>query len=214
MHSAVRSRFFTGVTIESRPAAGSDASEGLSYAYRPSFGSPRYEFTLRPDHLAWSAGGRGGAVGYADIRRVRLSSRVMGLLADRFIVEIWPATGPKLTIRSTSWKSIVEQERLDAAYATFVAELHRKLVAASSIASFEAGEPALRYWPGATIFLAASIAIGALAVQGLRIGAIAGAAFVAAFLALFVWRFGSHFARNRPGSYRPDDLPPWLLPRR
>jgi hypothetical protein len=202
------------VSIESRPAAGNDVGEGLSYAYRPSFGSPRYEFTLRPDRLAWSAGGRTGDVSYADIRRVRLSSRVVGLLADRFIVEIWPATGAKLTIRSTSWKSIIEQERLDAAYGTFVAGLHRKLVAAGSMASFEAGVPPLRYWPGAAVFLATSLAIGALAVQGLRSGAVAGTAFVAAFLAMFVWRIGSHFVCNRPGSYRPDALPPWLVPRR
>jgi hypothetical protein len=201
------------VTIESK-SAGHDAGEGPAYAYRRSFGSPRYEFTLRPDGLAWSAGVRTGNIAYPDIRRVRLSSQVMGLLAERFILEVWPATGPKLTIRSTSWKSIAEQERLDGAYAAFVAELHRRLVAARSAASFEAGVPPVRYWPGAVIFLVTSLAIGALAVQGLRHDQIAGTVFVAAFLALFIFRIGSHFARNRPGTYRPDAPPAWLLPRR
>jgi hypothetical protein len=190
------------------------AQEESSYAYRPSFGSPRYEFTLRPDRLAWSAGGRRGDLGYGDIRRVRLSSRVMGLLTDRFVVEIWPTRGPKLTIRSTSWKSIAEQERLDAAYAAFVVELHRRLLAARTSASFEAGLPPVRYWPGAAIFVATSLSIGALAVQGLRNGQIAGTAFVAAFLALFIWRIGSQFGRNRPGFYRAEAPPSWLLPRR
>jgi hypothetical protein len=201
------------VSIESKSGK-HGAGEGTAYAYRRSFGSPRYKFTLRPDRLVWSTGLRTADIGYTDIRRVRLSSHVMGLLAERFILEIWPATGPKLTIRSTSWKSIAEQERLDGGYGAFVAELHRRLVAAGSAASFEAGVPPVRYWPGVVIFLVTSLAIGALAVQGLRHGQLAGTVFVAAFLALFIWRIGSHFARNRPGTYRPDAPPAWLLPRR
>jgi hypothetical protein len=40
-----------------------------------------------------------------------------------------------------------------------------------------------------------------------------GAAFVAAFLALFMWQAGNLFRRNRPGTFRPDAVPPLVLPK-
>src|SRR5674476_151084 len=39
------------------------------------------------------------------------------------------------------------------------------------------------------------------------------AAFIAAFLALFVWHGGNYLRRNRPGVYHPDALPADLLPK-
>jgi hypothetical protein len=49
-------------------------------------------------------------------------------------------------------------------------------------------------------------------VRGLQSGTIAGAAFVAAFLALFLWQGGNFLRFNRPGVYQPDDLPRDLVP--
>jgi hypothetical protein len=34
-----------------------------------------------------------------------------------------------------------------------------------------------------------------------------------AFVLLFFWQGGTIFYRNRPGPYRPDAVPPHLLPR-
>ena len=50
----------------------------------------------------------------------------------RFITEIWSADNPKIQIVSVSWRSIMEQERLDNAYSAFVTELHRRLAAAGA----------------------------------------------------------------------------------
>jgi hypothetical protein len=71
----------------------------------------------------------------------------------------------------------------------------------------------LIYWPGITLFVAAAIGFAALAVRSLQYGAAFAALMILAFLLLFLWQAGNIFYRNRPASYRPDALPPALLPR-
>jgi hypothetical protein len=71
----------------------------------------------------------------------------------------------------------------------------------------------LIYWPGLTLFVVAAIGFAALAVRSLQSGAGFAAIMIGAFLLLFLWQAGNIFYRNRPGSYRPDILPPLLLPR-
>jgi hypothetical protein len=50
-------------------------------------------------------------------------------------------------------------------------------------------------------------------VRALQVEAWGGAAFIAAFLAFFLWQAGAFFHRNRPGTFRPDAVPPQVLPR-
>ena len=193
-------------------SAGEDSGEP-SYAFRRSFSGPRHEFTLRPEAIEWRIGFGAGHLAYRDVCRVRMSFRTLKLATDRFVTEIWPISGPKLTLASTSWKSMVEQEPLDRPYAAFIVELHRRLALARSTASFEAGSPPWLYWPSVAIFLVTLLAIAALGVQAIRSGEIVGALFVAGFLALFVCRIGTQLRRNHPGTYRADAPPPWLIPR-
>ena len=49
--------------------------------------------------------------------------------------------------------------------------------------------------------------------RALQTHSIGVAAFIAAFMALFLWQGGNFFRRNKPGSYRPDALPPELMPK-
>lgn len=182
------------------------------YAYKPSLAGSPCQFRLRPDALEWRAGWRHGCVAYADIRRVRLSFAQVNLNTNRFLAEIWPASGAKLVIASTSWKSLAEQEPLDAAYRGFIAEMHRRIAAAADAADFTTGSPPFRYWLGVAALVGTSLALAGLIAQALRSGQMAGALFVAGFLTLFAWRFGTYFSRNRPGTYRPDALPRWLVP--
>jgi hypothetical protein len=188
-----------------------DTGEPL-YAYKPSFTGAPWHFRLGPEALEWHVGVRGGRIPYGRIRRLRLSFRPATMQGRRYVAEIWPVSGPKLTIASSSWKGMAEQERLDAGYATFVAELHRRLAAAGTRASFERGASALLYWPSLALSAVAALAMGALAVEGLRTGVLAGTLFVAAFLALFLWQMGGFFRGNRPGTYRPDAPPADVLP--
>jgi len=85
--------------------------------------------------------------------------------------------------------------------------------AADAKASFEAGSPAMLYWPGLTIVASALVALAALTLQALLIRNWSAAAIVGGFFALFAWQGGIFFWRNRPGRYRPDAVPSHLLPR-
>jgi hypothetical protein len=197
-------------------ADGSDPdSDGvLLYVHKPSLLGAPWQFRLRPDGLAWQVGRFEGCVPYDRIRRVRLSFRPATMQSRRFVTEIWPADGPKLTIASTSWRSLAEQAPQDAAYGTFVRALHARIAAAGAAAraSFEAGSPPFLYWPGLVVFAAAALALAGLTLHALATGAFAGAALVGFFLALFLWQSGSYFRRNRPGRYAPDDVPERLVP--
>ena len=114
---------------------------------------------------------------------------------------------------STSWKSMVEHERLDRPYAAFVAELHRRLPQAAPTARYEQGTNALRYWPGLVVFIATSLGIAVLVVRALQAHAVGGATLIGAFLAFFLWQGGDYFRRNRPRLYRPDRLPSEVMPK-
>ena len=108
-----------------------DAAIGddVSYSYKSSVIGAPFEFQLASDALHWGKGDSRGRTPYRQIRRVRLGFRPMTMQNYRFITEIW-TDGPKLTIASTSWKSMVEHERLDASYRAFIAELCRRIGAA------------------------------------------------------------------------------------
>jgi hypothetical protein len=185
----------------------------LDYAFKTSLIGAPMEFRLAQDALEWRKGASAGRVAYDRIRRIRLSFRPMTMQNYRFLTEVWSADSPKLQIASTSWKSLVEHQRLDGEYVAFVMELNRRLGAAGGQTLFEIGSPALIYWPGAVVFAGALLAMVGLAVRALQVEAFAGAAFIVAFLALFLWQAGGFFFRNRPGTYRPDAVPPQVLPK-
>lgn len=184
-----------------------------TYAYRPSLLGAPYEYRLDDHGLDWTVGRKSGHVGWREIDHVRLSYRPASMQPHRFVTEIWAAGAPKLTIMSTSWKSMVVQERFDQGYRTFVGELHRRLAQAQARARFEQGTNPFRYWPGLVVFAGVSLALAVLIARLLQAHATSGALFVAAFLALFLWRGGDYFRRNRPRLYRADALPAELLPK-
>jgi hypothetical protein len=188
-------------------------SAEFSYAYKSSLVGAPLEFQLAPDALEWRKGGIAGRTPYGSVRRIRLSFRPMTMQNYRFVTEVWPESGPKLQIASTSWKSLVEHQRLDAEYRAFVSELSRRVGAAGGNTAFDTGSPAFLYWPGVLVFTGASFALAALAVRALQEQAWGGAAFIAAFFALFLYQAGNFFRRNRPGTYSPDAVPPLLLPK-
>ena len=188
-------------------------NDDLHYAYKSSLMGAPLEFQLTPEALEWRKGGMSGRTSYRGIRRIRLSFRPMTMQNYRFVTEVWPENGPKLQIASTSWKSLVEHQRLDAEYRAFVSELSRRAGDAGGHTAFVTGSPAFLYWPGVVILTGAALALAALAVRALQQQAWGGAAFIAAFFALFVYQAGNFFRRNRPGTYSPDAVPELLLPK-
>jgi hypothetical protein len=203
--------------MESPERGSLDTADGHAddpiYAFKSSVMGAGFELRLAIDALEWRRGGQTGRLPYDRIRRIRLSFRPMTMQNYRFLTEVWPASGPKLQIASTSWKSLVEHERLDAPYRAFVIELCRRIGAAKDLALFETGSPAWIYWPGVAVFVVASLGLAGLIVRALMTEVWSGAAFVAAFLALFLWQAGNIFRRNRPGTFSPDAVPSQVLPK-
>lgn len=185
----------------------------LEYTYKPSLMGAPCEFRLTADALHWNVGRGQGRIPYGSIRRIRLSFRPVTLATYRFVAEIWSDGAPKLIIASTSWRSVVEQQRQDAAYAAFVRALNHRVAAAGGATAFQAGSPHLLYWPGVLVFAAFALAIPFMAIRAVHDGALGGAAIVAALLLVFLWQVGTFFWRNRPGPYRPDAVPSLVLPR-
>jgi hypothetical protein len=185
----------------------------VGYAYRPSLLGAAWEFKLTDTGIDWVAGSRSGRVPFRNIRAVHMSYKPASMQPHRFVTEVWADGAPKLQIVSISWKSMVEQERLDRPYRTFISELHRRIAMAAPQARFEQGSNPLKYWPSLSLFVIVSLAMAALIARGLAAGAGRGAGIVAVFLALFLWQGGNFFRRNRPGTYRPDALPPEVMPK-
>jgi len=199
------------VTSDER-ASVSAPGDDPAYSYKPSLLGAAWQFRLRPDALEWQAGRYQGRMPYGRIARVRLSFRPVTMQTRRFVTEIWPPGGAKLSIQSTSWRSLVEQETQDRAYGAFVRELHRRLATAGAEISFETGVPPVVYWPGLAVFAVLTLGLAALALRALQIGQLSGAALVGGLLVLLLWQSGGYFRRNRPGRYRPDALPGELMP--
>jgi hypothetical protein len=189
------------------------ADGNLNYTYRPSaMGSPM-SFTLTGDALDWISGGRSGRVRYTDIRRVRMSHRPVNMQPYRFVTEIWATGAPKLKIASVSWKSMMQQERHDDAYSAFLLELHRRIRQSGAAVRLEQGKNPLIYWVGFAVFSCVCLGLAVLIVRALQADAKAGAAFIAAFLGLFLWQGGDFLRRNKPGLYDAGAPPALLLPK-
>jgi len=189
------------------------AGEPVAYAYRPSLLGAAWEFKLTGDGIDWAAGRKAGHIPFRNVRRLRMSYRPASMQSHRFMTELWAEGAPKLKILSSSWKSLVEQERLDKPYAAFVAELHRRIALAAPSARFEQGSHPLLYWPGLLAFAGVALGLALLVVRALQADSKSGAAFIGGFLVLFLWQSGNFFRRNRPGLYRPEALPSELMPK-
>ena len=189
------------------------AGEGAAYTYRPSLMGSASEFRLTDEGIEWTAGRRAGRIAFREVRRVRMSFRPVSMQTQRYLTELWADGAPKLEIVSSSWKSMVEQERQDQSYSAFVAQLHRRLMHEATPVRFEQGSNQLLYWPGLIVFVGVALGLALLVVRALQYGSMSGAAFIGGFLVLLLWQGGGFFRRNRPGLYRPDALPAELIPR-
>jgi len=190
-----------------------DETRGPVFAFKSSLMGAPFEYHLADDALEWRRGPHSGRTPYKRIRRVRLGFRPITMQNYRFLTEIWADEGPKLQIASTSWKSLVDHERLDAAYRAFVSDLCRRIGAAGGQTEFVTGSPPFLFWPGVVILIGAATALVGLIIRAITEQQWGGAGFIAAFLAFFLWQAGNFFRRNKPGRFEPAAIPPQVLPR-
>ena len=184
-----------------------------SYSYKPSLAGSPMMMWLRPDGLEWVIGRRSGLLRYGRIRRVRLSYRPATIQTHRFVADIWSSGAPKLQIASVSWQGLTMQQRQDAPYTAFVTELHRRLAAARSTAVFRSGVPAVLYGLGLMVVGGALLAFVMLMIKAAQIDEWRAVAVIGIVFAVSIWQLGGYFRHNWPGEYRPDAIPPQVLPR-
>jgi hypothetical protein len=183
-----------------------------AYAYRSTVMGAMREFKLSEDGIDWAVGAVSGHIPYRNIRRLRMSYRPNSMQSNRFLTELWGESGPKLKIASSSWKSMVEQERLDRLYSAFVRELHHRVSKATPSVYFEKGHSPFLFWPSLVVFTAVALGLAALVARALQAGTYAGAAFIGAFFAFYLWHSTNFLRRNRPGRYDADALPQDVMP--
>jgi hypothetical protein len=193
--------------------AGMPANGDLTYTYRPTLLGAPWSFSLTEHGMDWSAGSRSGCVRYRDVRRLRQSFKPKSMQAQRFLTEIWADGAPRLEIVSSSWKSMVEQERQDAPYAAFIAELNARVARAGTPVRYDRGANPFGYWLGVALYAMVAVALAVVSVRAVQSHALGAAAFIGAFVAIFLWQGGTYLLRNRPGTYSPDALPRDLMPR-
>jgi hypothetical protein len=192
--------------------ASADRERECRYAYKPSLMGALFEFRLAPEALEWQAGRRSGRIPYGLISRIRLSFRPMTMQSHRFVMEIWAPNAPKLLVSSTSWRTLLDQERHDADYSAFVRELHARIARSGGTPVLLAGSIGILYWPGLAVFVATTVMLVVLAFHALRTAAWSAAGIVGFFLAMFLWQAGGFFYRTRPQTYVATALPPQVLP--
>jgi hypothetical protein len=191
---------------------GGDSAEN-QYSYKPSLLGGAWLLRLEPDALHWAAAGVSGRIPYADIRQIRLAFRPVTMQSYRFLAEIWSDKNPKIPIASASWKSMLEQERLDDAYSRFIRALHARIAAAGGTPRLRAGAIPLLYLPGLAIFLGICVAMIALIGRAILQGEAAATLFLLGFFVVVLWQLGMFFKRNMPRRYTLDAIPSDVLPK-
>src|SRR5262249_27419204 len=147
---------------DDRPAG---AEGDLRYVYKPSLMGAGWEFCLRRDALEWHTGRYQGRIPYDRITRIRLSFRPLAMQTRAFVTEIWWPGAPRLSIASTSWRSLVEQAAQDHDYGAFVRALNARVAAAGAATSFETGVPSFLYWPGVVVFVGVAVGLAVLTLR-------------------------------------------------
>ena len=196
----------------SDPMSETEPGQDPTYSYKPSMLGGIWSFRAGADVLHWTSGSDSGRIPYEHIKRVRLSYRPRSMQRHRFLTELWTHNGPKVTILSTSWKSMTELERMDRPYRDFVLALHRHLAARPRSIEFIGGNNPVKFWVGVVIFAGLVAGMLGVAIRAVQQDAHVAALLIVGFLVVFLLQAGNYFRRNRPVRYQPDAVPPGLLP--
>jgi hypothetical protein len=185
---------------------------GCRYVYRASLIGAAHRFELTDDGLSWHAGGKSAVWPYLAIASIRLSYRPVWMQARRFRADIENASRERVAVLSTSWQTAALMAPQDGEYHAFITQLHRRLAQAGSTAVLSGGLGPNIHAAALLLLALIAAAMAGLSVRAAATGEFAGLLFLIGFAALFAWQIGGFIRRNRPRSYRFDDLPKDLLP--
>jgi hypothetical protein len=182
------------------------------YRYRPRMMGSDFVLALAPDALEWGSATRNGRLAYGDIKRVRLAFQPSNLMTKRCVCEIWPQSGGKLTVPSSSPRSLLDSTDHGPEFRAFVTALVRKIGEAGGAARLEAGIAAWRWWPMTIVTAVLLAGAFVLGLRALLTGETVFGVAVLGFCALLAWQMGNLIRRNRPSVFSPNAVPPGVLP--
>lgn len=192
-------------------AAGSATGDGTHYLFKSSLAGGAKQLTLSDAGLTVQAM-KTELWPLESISSIRLSYRPVSMQPWRFRADIETRDGQDIKVFSTTWHSISQMARQDDEYRAFITELHRRLASINSSARLTAGINPVLYMAGLVAMTLIGFSIAALFVRALITAEFAGALFLVAFTAWFIWQIGNFMRRNRPRGYTFDTLPRDVLP--
>jgi hypothetical protein len=143
---------------------------------------------------------------------IRLSYRPISMQSRRFRADIETAGRERIAVLSTTWQTVALMAPQDRDYRAFITGLHRRLAQAGSDAVLTGGLRPGIYAAAVVLLALLAMAMTGLLARAVATGELAGSLFLVGFAALFAWQIGGFIRRNRPRTYRFDDLPKDLLP--
>jgi hypothetical protein len=186
----------------------------LTYAHRPKPLAGAMKLRLTDDQIIGERGAKQQAIVLSKLARIRLRYSPRNTSRHAFTCEITAIDGRGLSFDNISWKSLMETERLDKDYRTFVQALVAHAARANPDVHLEAGVTPFRYRlvqiSGA--FLLAGLAGSAL-VAGLNKSLIVAGFAIALGVYLGVW-LKDFITRNRPRKFTASTVPESVLPDR
>ena len=179
-------------------------------ARRTAFERERWYLLDRPGLRVREAGRGERLIPYHSMRGVFLMRTPTRYIRDLYRCRIRLADGARLLLSNQHYLGLGRFEDRGAEYAAFVRALHRRLQGHKAV--FEQGLGPVAYWAmwglGLSLGLLLAIVLLAGALNGdflLLFGALIGFLPLGSLVYLFL-------KRNRPRPYRPDAIPPELLP--
>jgi hypothetical protein len=193
-------------------AISENAAPNPAYGFRPRVIGAEHNFRLTQDALEYEVGNHKRQILYKDIERVRLSFSPANFSLRRFVTEIWPREGGKISIVSVSAQNAFNFENRGAAYRAFMIELCRRIGIAQPGFQIESGMPRWRWLPAAIFAAGTLVALAYLLVRALFNAEFGFFVFCLIFGALFISQIGTMLFRNRPRSCGVNSIPAEVLP--
>ncbi|MCA1999731.1 MAG: hypothetical protein LDL25_08075 [Hyphomicrobiales bacterium] len=186
--------------------------EPLAYAHRGKPYSAETQLTLDTGSLIAERGRSRQVFALDRIERIRLAFTPRNTARLAFTCEVRAADGRSVRFDNLSWKSLIETERLDRDFRTFVLALAARARAANPATRLEAGVTRLRH--RLMLVFGAGLVLALIAAAVIAAGK--GSALVmlfaiglAAYLGFWLRDF---LIRNRPRSFTPEVPPEGVLP--
>ena len=182
------------------------------YEHRPKPFSNSLTLDLGPATLLAERGNSKQEFRLDGIEQLRLSYRPANTARLGFACKLRARDGKTMVFSNLTWRSMVETGRQDEDYSTFTRELIARIGRASPRVEMIAGAPTWQYrlFFAAFLLLAPSLlaSAGYFAMNGSWVVGVLTLALTA-WLAFYAREY---LVRNRPRTFRPEAIPPEVMP--